>query len=269
MLSNEKVKRDLPILREKLDELRELALAIPPKGFEYDEGNHFAFMCLMFLAKQKEHASSVLYLIDGEHYRDAGLVVRSMCEGLVQLKWTALDLENRPLRWRAFAWICDWRTMNAKVAEGVAVKDEDREKICEAIDRFGDLFLTKKALDCRRKGKPLPVDPYSKDWLGGRGYSSIFSEIKGQALRQGIYSPLSSWHHWTCEEMGRVILRDSNRVTWLPPSIREAARSLATAFQCLYEVVEVADIYLELGYSKQLGTVRDSFVSSLGSVASA
>lgn len=269
MLSDEKVKRDLPILRQKLDELRELARAIPPNGFEYDEGNHFAFMCLIFVAKQKEHASSVLCLIDGEHYRDAGLIVRSMCEGLAQIKWAAFDIENRPLRWRAFAWICDWRTMNAKLAQGIPVKTEDHDTIREAIDRFGDQFLTRKALDCRRRGMPLPDDPYSKDWLGGRGYSTIFSEIKGEALRQGIYSPLSSWHHWTCGEMGSVIERGSNRVTWLPPSDRHAARSLATAFQCLYEVVEVADIYLELGNSKQLGNIRDSFVNSLRAVASA
>jgi hypothetical protein len=269
MLSEKNVKRDLSILRQKLDELRELARAIPPKGFEYDEGNHFAFMCLIFLAKQKEHASSVLCLIDGEHYRDAGLIVRSMCEGLVQLKWAGLDMESRPLRWRAFAWICDWRTMNANLAQGIAVKTEDRETIREAINRFGEQFLTRKALDCRQKGTPLPSDPYSKDWLGGRGYSSIFSEIKGEALRRGIYSPLSSWHHWTSGEMGNVIQRNSKRVTWLPPSDREAARSLATAFQCLYEVVEVADIYLELGSSKQLGSIRDSFVNSLSAVASA
>ncbi|MGH9871550.1 MAG: DUF5677 domain-containing protein [Pyrinomonadaceae bacterium] len=263
MISDEKVKRDLPTLRKKLMQLRELAESMPPKAFEYDESNHFAFMCLMYLAKQKEHASSVLCLIDGGHNRDAGLIARSMCEGLAQLKWAALDAENRPLRWRAFAYICDWRTMNAKIAKGVAVASQASETIRQGMDRFGDLFLTRKALGCRRKGKPLPSDPYSKDWLGGRGYSSIFSEIKGEILRESIYSPLSSWQHWTCEEMGSVITRGSNKVSWLPPSDREAARSLATAFQCLYEVLEVADIYLEFGFSKQLAGVRDSYVGSL------
>lgn len=56
MISDEKVKRDLPILREKLIELRELSQAMPPRGFAYEESDHFGFMCLMYLAKQKEHA---------------------------------------------------------------------------------------------------------------------------------------------------------------------------------------------------------------------
>jgi hypothetical protein len=57
--SDEKVKHDLTIRRQKFAELRELARMIPPKGFEYDEGNHFAFMCSIFL----EHSFSVLCLI--------------------------------------------------------------------------------------------------------------------------------------------------------------------------------------------------------------
>jgi hypothetical protein len=262
-ISDEKVKRDLPILREKLIELVELARSMPPRGFTYEESDHFGFMCLMYLAKQKEHASSVLCLMDDGHYRDAGLIARSMCEGLAQIKWAGLDAETRPLRWRAFAYICDWRTMNAKLAEGIPVDPEDRETIRKAIDRFGNLFLTKKARDCQRLGKALPSDPYAKDWIQGRGYSAIFSEIKGDVLRKGIYAPFSSWHHWTCEEMASVITRGVDKITWLPPSDREAARVLATTFQCLFEVTEVADIYLKLEFSAQLANVRDAFVSSL------
>lgn len=62
---------------------------MPPRGFAYEESDHFGFMCLMYLAKQKEHASSVLCLMDDGHYRDAGLIARSMCEGLAQIKWAA------------------------------------------------------------------------------------------------------------------------------------------------------------------------------------
>lgn len=55
--------------------------------------------------------------------------------------------------------------MNAKFAEGIPVDPEDRETIRKAIDRFGSLFLTKKARDCQRQGKALPSDPYAKDWI--------------------------------------------------------------------------------------------------------
>ena len=153
--------------------------------------------------------------------------------------------------------------MNAKLTEGIPVDPKDRETIRKAIDRFGNLFLTKKARDCQRVGKDLPSDPFAKDWIQGRGYSAIFSEIKGDVLRKGIYAPFSSWHHWTCEEMASVISRGVNKVTWLPPSDREAARVLATTFQCLFEVTEVADIYLKLGFAAQLANVRDAYVSSV------
>jgi hypothetical protein len=53
--------------------------------------------------------------------------------------------------------------MNAKLAEGIHVDPENRETIRKAIDRFGNLLLTKKARDCQRLGKALPSDPYAKE----------------------------------------------------------------------------------------------------------
>src|SRR5947207_138684 len=118
MISDEKIERDVPIICAKLEELLQLAKKIPPKGFMYDQSDYFSLMALSFLAKQREHAHSVLCLVDGGHYRDAGLIVRSMNEGLVLLKWAAQNLEDRPLRWAAFAWVRDWRLMNRNVKDG-------------------------------------------------------------------------------------------------------------------------------------------------------
>src|ERR1022692_650147 len=88
--------------------------------------NQLAFMTLTFAGKQLEHAHSVLILDESV---DAILIVRSMLEGLCQLLWSAQEPGDRPKRWRVFAFVRDWRTMQKTIEVGGTVSPEERAYI--------------------------------------------------------------------------------------------------------------------------------------------
>jgi hypothetical protein len=106
-------------------------VALAERGFAspiaFDTENHLAFMALAFAGKQVVHARSILTL---EGSMDATLVARSMFEGLSQLLWAAQSPDDRPLRWRTFAFVRDWRQMRKKRAQRVGVS-EDRNEFIE------------------------------------------------------------------------------------------------------------------------------------------
>ena len=134
------------------------------QGCQYSEEDHLVFMTLCFLSKQLDHAKSVRTL---GHSRDAILVCRSMIEGLCQLTWAAREPKERPLSWRAFAWVSDWRLMKLNTARGIPPARDRRAATEAALAKYGDRFLTAKARATAREGKSLPDDPYQRDWKSG------------------------------------------------------------------------------------------------------
>src|SRR4051812_44327690 len=132
---------DIGRLREYVSEL----VALAERGFAspiaFDTENHLAFMALAFAGKQVVHARSILTL---EGSMDATLVARSMFEGLSQLLWAAQSPHDRPLRWRTFAFVRDWRQMRKQRPQRAGVSEDRNEFIEDGLQRYGHLFLTPK-----------------------------------------------------------------------------------------------------------------------------
>lgn len=183
---NQKAQRDLPGLRQWANNLLSLATEILGKT-QYSEKDHFGFMAFCFLSKQIDHMRAILALNES---RDVGLIARSMLEGMCQLLWAAKDAETRALRWRTFAWIHDWRVMQGKILTGEVVDTERRTLIEEAVRQYGVLFLTEQARSNREKGKPLPKDPYHRNWTG-KAAKEIFDSVEGKTLYLKLYKPFS------------------------------------------------------------------------------
>src|SRR5262245_48321743 len=102
---------DTERLRRYLGDLVALAERSFAGPVTFDGSNHLAFMALAFAGKQVVHARSILTL---QGSMDTTLVARSMFEGLSQLLWAAQLPEDRPQRWRAFAFVRDWRQMRER-----------------------------------------------------------------------------------------------------------------------------------------------------------
>ena len=146
---------------------------------KYSEENHLGFRALCFLFKQVDHARSVTLLIPS---RDAVLIARSMIEGLVQLLWAESSPDVLPLKWRAFAWVHDWRILREKARKGEAVDEDRRIKIEEALLELGEQFLKKKEKSARDSGGTMSDDPYHDNWRTGYGIKYICKAVEGEDM---------------------------------------------------------------------------------------
>ena len=247
--------QDLPGLRQWVNRLLDVSGRVVENA-PYSEHDHFGFMALCFLSKQVGHTRSILSL--GEA-RDVELLARSMLEGLCQLLWAANDPHTRALRWRAFAWIHDWRTMQAQSAAGEPVDEARRGAIKEAVRQYGDQFLTRKARAARQRGDPEPDDPYCSNWTG-HTVRQIFEWVRGEVLYLRLYRPFSGWHHWSPGGLGTAMVQEQDGVAYSSMSVVDAATALATAFQCLIRTVEVTDEHLERGFASTIAELRQGYV---------
>jgi hypothetical protein len=215
-------------------------------------------MTLCFLSKQVDHLQSILTLTPR---RDVILIARSMIEGLCQLLWAAEAPAILPLQWRAFAWVHDWRVMQGKIKQGQPVDPERHTAIEDALRKYGDQFLTKKAKEAQGRGDALPSDPYHNNWRCGRQIRQICQSVGGDDLYEKIYGPFSDWHHWGVSGLGETIRRQRNRIVYLTLSPSKAVAALACGFQCLLQTVELTDKHLSLSFASRISKVRDGYVT--------
>ena len=118
---------------------------------------------------------------------DTSLIARSMFEGLSQLLWAVQSPSDRPEKWRAFAFVRDWRQLRRDLAQGLVVPEDTKKHIEGGIQRFGDSFLSPKARKARAAGQPLPDNPYSLNWYGEKE-KEVFKAVDGQSCVRRAYT---------------------------------------------------------------------------------
>ena len=224
----------------------------------YSENDHFGFMALSFLGRQKEHMKSILILNES---LDVLLIARSMIEGLFQLIWAAKDPDNLGLQWRAYVFVQDWRTLKAKISAGESVDSKTCAMIKEGLHRYGDLYLKSKAREKREKSGPQSKDDqYRKSWTG-LPVLQIGEKVKGELLYEHLYRPFSDYQHWNPGGLGTSIRRDQNLILYSPRSPEHAARALKIGFQCLLQILEIVDKHFELDITARLAELRDGYIA--------
>ncbi|MFA6597329.1 MAG: DUF5677 domain-containing protein [Ignavibacteriaceae bacterium] len=107
---------DLPIIIRNSELLLKFFDENYNRRFEYSEDDHYSFMILCFLFKQREHLSSVLSLINVASFSDAMIIARNMLEGVGIVLWVSENLQKRALQWRKYSVITDYR-LNLKQAK--------------------------------------------------------------------------------------------------------------------------------------------------------
>jgi hypothetical protein len=245
--------REVPFLRDQVE--RVLALADrSSRGISIREDDDFGFMSIQFLYKQIQHAESILLLIPR---RDAGLVARTMIEGLYQLLWAFLAPNERARRWRSFSIIHDWRRMQARLRSGIPVDEVEIREIEARLEQIGDLHRIDKP-------KANSSDPYHKNWRG-RVSISAMADAVDRELYDEPYAELSDWIHWGVAGIGESISREGDHVVVNSNSDRVAGQSLLAAFQCLLQTIEVADAHLSLNITDTVQALGKNFRETLDS----
>lgn len=221
--------REVPFLRDQARMMLSLADECS-RGVSVREDDDFGFMAMQFLYKQTQHAESLLAL---EPRRDAGLIARTMIDGLYQLLWTSHDAEARAQRWRSFAIIHDWRMMQGRIREAISVEEAVIRRNELGLNTFGHLHHLKTP-------KPGSTDPYHKKWYGGVTLSDMATAV-GRELYDGPYAELSDWEHWGVSGIGESISRKDNHLVVDTHSERVAGLALLALFQCLVQTLQLVD----------------------------
>ena len=175
----------------------------------------------------------------------------------MQLLWAMKQPRRRPLMWRVFAFILDWRLLERQWSQGVVVDSETERHIRWGLRRYGKWFLTKEARHAATARKPLPKDPYTKNWYGERE-AAIFRDVGGQVLLEGAYSPFSEWHHWRPGAFGRLLSFDKQTSTFAMTTAdpNQVAMALATGFQCLWQTMRLLNSRCRLRIGRDLIDLR-------------
>ena len=164
---------------------------------------------------------------------------------------------RRPLMWRVFAFVVDWRLLQKQRAQGLAIDPVVERRIREGIRRYGKWFLTKEARQALATGKPLPKDPYAKNWYGERE-ADIFRDVGGATLLERAYGPFSEWHHWRPGAFGRLLSFDESISTFTIATTdpNQAAQAVTTGFQCVWQTMRLFNARCRLGMGRDLQRLR-------------
>jgi hypothetical protein len=243
-------------LRDLQKNLRAL-VALTRKTFPVNIGkrSHLRFMLACFVIKESEHARSLLKLGPS---LDTMLIARSMLEGLSQMLWAVKLPRRRPLLWRSFAFVDDWRQLQQDRADGRSVDPHVERSVRAGLRRFGQQFFSKEASAAQKAGRTLPTDPYVRNWYAERE-TEILRDV-GQDLLQH-YALFSEWHHWRVGAIGRLVSFDkkAGQYTMLTSSrtcVDMATLATLCAFQCLWETMQLLNARCRLGIGRELQGLR-------------
>ncbi len=165
MASEDLARRRLPGLRRNLAALTDLSARVFASAVNIRRRSHLRFMLASFAVKQIEHSRSILKL---DQSIDTVLVARSMLEGLCHLLWALKLPRRRPLMWRTFVFVLDWRLLRQHQSEGKTVDRALQRHTRLGLHRYGRWFLSKEAREALARGRRLPKDPYARlVWRAG------------------------------------------------------------------------------------------------------
>ncbi len=254
--NEEKLKQQLNDLTDWLNKLLALSHEIMDSGITLQDNDHLGFMAMCFLAKQITHAASMIALLPSI---DSSLIARAMYESLCQLIW-AWQVPDRSQQWRFFAVVHDWRLLQEQKNSGTSIPIEQERLVDEGINKYSDLFLTKKAKNLRESGERTPDDPYHKTWTCSTTIKGMCDEIGCPNDYKKVYSSLSTWIHSDCVGISKVLSHDDKSFTFSNTSLLMARRSASIAASCLLQTLElVGEHLLSHDWQYRISEMRNSY----------
>lgn len=243
------------------------AKALIEKELESDvvlhEGDHLGFMAMCFLYKQTAHARSIEMLLDARQDVDAATISRTMLEGLILVAWAALEPEERPLRWRAFSLVSDWKLLKRGVAPPFDNPEDKKVDLEQRLEAHPE-FLTSGA---RRVGTQKLFDPYQNTWHvngdGSRVELRTMTEEIGDPDMKLLYDELSQVGHWTPRGVAINIDRSTARSTLAFMDGSLAAQACGTAFSALVQTAALFFHHHRDEPHMRLQQIMDSYVAAL------
>lgn len=256
-----KARRDLPALRKSAGSLLDLYSKIfQSRRFTFKRSDNLVFMALCFVPRQAEYLKSVCLLTDAGEHNAAGLIARSMIEGLALLLLAVND-NTLPERWRAYAAVENLALLRKRELQGNKVTPDIRSAIELQVTLFGERFYKRKSRQKQSDGKPLPANPFHQNWYRGIHISDVFAKVRGDKLYEWIYWDTSRLAHWTVGGLTKDLRGDDESFEYTQESPAIAATALAAGFQSLHESLAFLDRYLDLGFQVAIEELQRQHVA--------
>jgi hypothetical protein len=136
-----------------------------------------------------------------------------------------------------------------------------RSAIGEAMAAVRPLFLTETARKAERGGKPLPEQPYHRNWRRGVKLNTVFQEVGGLNLWSFIYGPYSAWAHWSSIAFeDRLVEVNPTLTRWTPLAHSMAANSLTIAVVCIVHTAGILFQHMNHPSADLPAQLRDQFL---------
>jgi len=254
------ISQGLPELHQLARDLTDLGATLV-RDVEYPDDDHYCYMMLAFLSKQVEHLRSMRALSGSP---DAGLIARSMLEGLWQLRWAAIDGDARAYQWRCFEWVHAWRAIRADRECGRPVDEIRGQEVEINLRQFGRQFLTQFARKALKTGHGLPRDPYWHNWTG-HDIRQLAESARGGEDQTGLgqyfrhYRPYSEWRHWGPGAIGGRENGEGDSMRFEPEEQVDPEDALAVGFLCVADTMSLLVKYLRLGISADITRLIEAF----------
>lgn len=213
------------------------------------------FMTSTFVCKQLSHVKSVLTLVDSEQYKDALSIARVMAEGYAILLWANAEPTERPLNWRAYVLIDQF-----KRSFGQSNYSEHQEYLETMLDRYCRKFL--KAEYKTKPQRDIVPDNYLGTWRREDNdkdkfititIEKVFEDVGLRDIHDRLYDPASGWLHWDSFSMAETIERkaDGSIICGLDPQYL-GTTAIASGIHALFGSASLLDEHLRLGFSGRL-----------------
>ncbi len=255
----ERAREDAPKLKHLCERLLKVADKLMSERPVYDDNDHFGLMALCFIERQRYHLRSVLKLIENDTEQDAQVIARIMLEGMCTLKWAENNKETVPIKWRAFAWVEDFRLIKRQEKAGIKVDPLKKETVRSYLEEYGHLFERENR---KYKGNTPDEDPYSKFWYGDTKVKSIFNSVAPSNYYES-YDEASKWVHWTVKSVGYAFNPKVYGLYFDLKSISTVANALNIAFAALFQTLEILSNHFGIPDALILEEIRGQFKTEI------
>ena len=138
---------------------------------------------------------------------------------------------------------------------------EERAKtVNEGLLQYCNMHFTNRVINLKQQNKPLPKDPYNKNWVG-HDFRYIFKEVEGDIIYKHIYKPFAAWHHWSPLSFERTLKSEDKEIQYTSSSTATSATILASSFQCLCHTAQLVNNHLQLSFGPRLKEIHSELIT--------
>ena len=235
------------IARKHLNGLIEQTKVMLGQHTSFKKGDLTGRMITYFIYKQLDHAMSVIKL---DPSMDAGLVVRTMIEGVINLTWVLEKPDERVKDWFDYSTVYDFKLLERKESGGSLVSEDDKKEVIENYQQSAAAFL-------KRNGKPH--DSFRK----GENLGNISKNNNDLEYFYQNYKWFSDWVHWGSQSLRHAIEEKQDEISYYEDDHVYRIPALVIAFASLLDIAVKTNEHFELEQTGSLEEISNKMLEDL------